>query len=49
MIFLARHPRLMFHINSKQDLALWEAELATPTIRLTSSAWVGWYEEDTAT
>lgn len=49
MIFLARHLGLLFHATSKQDLALWEAELATSTIRLTSSAWVGWYEEDIAT
>ncbi|WP_285320799.1 hypothetical protein [Pseudarthrobacter sp. lyk4-40-TYG-27] len=49
MIFLARHLGLMFHLNSKQDVALWEAELAVPSLRLTSSAWVGWYEEDTAT
>jgi hypothetical protein len=49
MIFLARHLGLLSRLNSKQDLALWEAELATPSFRLTSSAWAGWYEEDTAT
>lgn len=46
MIFLAHHLRLLSHLSYKQDLALWEAELAAPTIRLTSSAWVGWYEAD---
>lgn len=46
MIFLAHHLGLLFHVTHKQDLALWEAELAAPTVTLTSSAWVGWHEVD---
>ncbi|MDE8671093.1 hypothetical protein PY310_21325 [Pseudarthrobacter sp. H3Y2-7] len=46
MIFLAHHLGLLFHVTRRQDLALWEAELATPTVTLTSSAWVGWHEVD---
>lgn len=44
MIFLAHQLGLLFHATYKQDLALWEAELAAPTLTLTSSAWAGWYE-----
>lgn len=46
MIVLAHYLRLLSHLRDKQDLALWEAELAAPTIKLTSSAWLGWYEAD---
>ncbi|WP_284988112.1 MULTISPECIES: hypothetical protein [unclassified Arthrobacter] len=49
MIFLACQLGLLSRLNSKQDFALWEAELATPSFRFTSSAWAGWYEEDTST
>ncbi|MDQ0925647.1 cell fate (sporulation/competence/biofilm development) regulator YlbF (YheA/YmcA/DUF963 family) [Pseudarthrobacter sp. W1I19] len=28
-----------------RDFAAWENELAAVDIRLTSAAWVGWYEE----
>lgn len=30
---------------SSQDFAAWEVELETADLRLTSSAWTGWYEE----
>lgn len=46
MIFLAHHLRLLIHATHKQDMALWEAELAAPTLTLTSSAWAGWHEVD---
>jgi hypothetical protein len=46
MIFLAHHLGILFPATSKQDLALWEAELEAPTITLTSSPWVGWHEVD---
>ncbi|WP_269449468.1 hypothetical protein [Arthrobacter sp. B6] len=41
--------RLLSHLVHSKDLALWEAELAAPSIKLTSSAWVGWYEADPET
>ncbi|MDR7084287.1 hypothetical protein J2X01_003595 [Arthrobacter ginsengisoli] len=46
MISLVHHLALLFHLNRQQDLVLWDEDLATPTLKLTSSAWVGWHEED---
>ncbi|MBT2595877.1 hypothetical protein [Arthrobacter sp. ISL-72] len=46
MISLVHHLALLFHLNRKQDLILWEEDLAKPAFKLTSSAWVGWHEED---
>ena len=45
---LVRYLGLLFQLSRTWDLASWEAELKEPITTLTSSAWVGWYEEDTA-
>ncbi|MFF1383550.1 hypothetical protein ACFVWT_08295 [Arthrobacter sp. NPDC058288] len=45
---LVRYLGLLFQLSRTQDLASWEAELAASTMTLTSSAWVGRYEPDTA-
>ncbi|MGM9473518.1 hypothetical protein ACS5PJ_16135 [Pseudarthrobacter sp. YS3] len=45
---LVRYLGLAFQLSRIQDLALWEAEMTEPTRALTSSAWIGWYEEDAA-
>ena len=44
MLWPFKHLVFLFD-PSARDFAEWEAELTTTDLRLTSSAWVGWYEE----